>query len=110
MDKHQHQVFLMPERRRFLIARHHLENFLSALQTGNSLAEWEQPPLEKDLLLCCTHGTKDKCCAKYGYQTYKALAQTVADHQLPFEVWESSHLGGCRGSSQLPPPPNSMQN
>ncbi|WP_253485878.1 hypothetical protein [Halomonas sp. XH26] len=45
MDKHQHQVFLMPERRRFLtlIARHHLEDFLSALQTGNSLAEWEQP-------------------------------------------------------------------
>ncbi|MCD6004641.1 sucrase ferredoxin [Halomonas sp. IOP_6] len=103
MDKHQHQVFLMPERRRFLIARHHLEDFLSALQAGNSLAEWEQPPLEKDLLLCCTLGTKDKCCAKYGYQTYKALAQTVADHQLPFEVWESSHLGGCRGSSQLTP-------
>ncbi|BCB08845.1 hypothetical protein HHSLTHF2_27350 [Vreelandella venusta] len=101
MDKHQHQVFLMPERRRFLIARHHLEDFLSALQTGNSLAEWEQPPLETDLLLCCTHGTKDKCCAKYGYQTYKALAQTIADHQLPFEAWESSHLGGCRLAASL---------
>nr|WP_232482810.1 sucrase ferredoxin [Halomonas alkaliphila] len=54
-------------------------------------------------MLCCTHGTKDKCCAKYGYQTYKALAQTVADHQLPFEVWESSHLGGRQCSSQLTP-------
>ncbi|AQU81537.1 MULTISPECIES: sucrase ferredoxin [unclassified Halomonas] len=101
MDKHQHQVFLMPERRRFQVMRHQLENFLSALQTDSSLAAWEQPSLETDLLLCCTHGKKDKCCAKYGYQTYKALAQAVADHCLPFEVWESSHLGGCRLAASL---------
>lgn len=101
MDKHQHQIFLMPERRRFQVMRHQLENFLNALQTDSSLAAWEQPLLESDLLLCCTHGKKDKCCAKYGYQTYKALAQAVTDHCLPFEVWESSHLGGCRLAASL---------
>lgn len=96
MEKHQHQLFLMPERRRFSVARAELEDFLTALQTDGRLTPWEQPPLENDLILCCTHGKKDKCCAKYGYQTYKALAKTTTDHKLPFDVWESSHLGGCR--------------
>lgn len=97
----QHQVFLMPERRRFNVPREQLGTFLAAWQTDTSLSRWEQHPLENDLLLCCTHGKKDKCCAKYGYQTYKALAKTVAEHRLPFEVWESSHLGGCRLAASL---------
>ncbi|KPQ20907.1 sucrase ferredoxin [Halomonas sp. HL-93] len=101
MDTHQHQVFLMPERRRFRVARHQLGSFLTALQAGNRLARWEQFPLKNDLVLCCTHGKKDKCCAKYGYQTYKALVKAVTEHHLPFEVWESSHLGGCRLAASL---------
>ena len=96
MEKYQHQLFLMPERRRFRVARWELEDFFSAFEAGQSLTQWEQPPLLNDLILCCTHGTKDKCCAKYGYKTFKALANSVAEHPLPFEVWESSHLGGCR--------------
>lgn len=100
-DHHQHQVFLMPERRRFNVAREHLETFLHAWQHDLPLEQWEQPPPEHDLILCCTHGKKDKCCAKYGYQTYKALANTVAAEQLPFDVWESSHLGGCRLAASL---------
>lgn len=101
MNKYRHQVFLMPERQRFSVEREQLASFITALQAGRCLAQWQQPPLENDLVLCCTHGKKDKCCAKYGYQTYKALAQIVADHQLPFEVWESSHLGGCRLAASI---------
>ena len=62
--------------------------------------------MRNDLVLCCTHGTKDKCCAKYGYKTFKALASTVAEHPLPFEVWESSHLGGCRLAASVIVLPN----
>ncbi|MBB3141530.1 sucrase ferredoxin [Halomonas organivorans] len=96
-----HRVFLMPERRDFVVPREALEDFLSAWRSGGSLTAWEREGVERDLLLCCTHGKKDKCCAKYGYRTYKALAGAVATHGLPFEVWESSHLGGCRFAASL---------
>ncbi|WNL43177.1 sucrase ferredoxin [Halomonas sp. PAMB 3264] len=96
-----HQVFLMPERRRFDVARDELSHFLDRWRQAHSLARWEQAPPEADLILCCTHGKKDKCCAKYGYRTYKALAAAVLEHALPFDVWESSHLGGCRLATSL---------
>ncbi|WP_249978634.1 sucrase ferredoxin [Vreelandella olivaria] len=100
-DATQHQIFLMPEKRCFSVPREQLVVFLTAWQNDSPLDRWEQSLLEHDLVLCCTHGKKDKCCAKYGYQTYKALTKTVAEHQLPFDVWESSHLGGCRLAASL---------
>lgn len=91
-----HRLYLMPENRRYEVPRDALPAFLAALQEGESLARWEIAPPQGPLLLCCTHGKKDKCCAKFGYATYKALAEAVAERSLPFEVWESTHLGGCR--------------
>ncbi|MCK0744303.1 sucrase ferredoxin [Chromohalobacter nigrandesensis] len=96
-----HQVFLMPERRRFVVPREALEAFLTAWQSGAPLTAWEGEAVDRDLLLCCTHGKKDKCCAKYGHRTYKQLAQVVAAYELPFDVWESSHLGGCRLAASI---------
>ncbi|MBB3230984.1 sucrase ferredoxin [Halomonas stenophila] len=93
---HRHRVYLMPENRGFEVEREALPDFLTAFERGDSLTPWETDPPAGALLLCCTHGKKDKCCAKFGFATYKALAATVADRDLPFEVWESSHLGGCR--------------
>lgn len=42
------------------------------------------------LLLVCTHGKKDKCCAKIG----GPLVQTL--HGLNIEAWECTHTGGDR--------------
>ncbi|MBU2955868.1 sucrase ferredoxin [Marinobacter sp. F3R08] len=47
-------------------------------------------------MFSCTHGKKDKCCAKFGYRSYKAQGNAAQQHAHPFDVWESSHLGGCR--------------
>lgn len=91
-----HCLYLMPENRRFEMARDELPTFLAALQRGAPLTEWEIDPPAGPLLLCCTHGKKDKCCAKFGYAAYRALNAAVAERELPFEVWESTHLGGCR--------------
>jgi len=44
------------------------------------------------LLLACTHGKHDRCCARYGRPVYEALAdQADADW-----VWQCSHVGGDR--------------
>lgn len=48
-------------------------------------------------ILVCTHGTNDKCCAKYGVAFYREALRKVADLALPnVRVWQCSHLGGHR--------------
>ncbi|MGB8510733.1 MAG: sucrase ferredoxin [Pyrinomonadaceae bacterium] len=48
------------------------------------------------LYLVCTHGRRDKCCAKFGFPLYKSLRE-----QLGASVWQSSHVGGDRFAANL---------
>lgn len=48
------------------------------------------------LYLVCTHGKRDKCCAKFGFPIYKSLRE-ARDGQ----VWQSSHVGGDRFAANL---------
>jgi hypothetical protein len=48
------------------------------------------------LFLVCTHGRRDKCCAKFGYALYKSLRERVGA-----SVWQSSHVGGDRFAANL---------
>jgi hypothetical protein len=43
------------------------------------------------LYLVCTHGKRDRCCAKFGLVFYNLLANVVGD-----QAWQVSHLGGHR--------------
>jgi hypothetical protein len=52
---------------------------------------WREP-----LLLVCTHGKRDKCCAKYGNALFKHL-----DANFGEAVWQSSHVGGDRFAANL---------
>jgi hypothetical protein len=49
-------------------------------------------PVEHPLLLVCTHGKHDRCCARYGRPLYEALAEQVEEGW----VWQVSHVGGDR--------------
>ena len=53
-------------------------------------------PVEGPLLLVCTHGRKDWCCALRGRPLAAALAALA-----PEGTWECSHLGGCRFAANL---------
>lgn len=49
-------------------------------------------PLDHPLLLVCTHGTRDRCCAKYGQVLCRSLHR-----QAPAGwIWQASHVGGDR--------------
>jgi hypothetical protein len=48
------------------------------------------------LFLVCTHGRRDKCCAKFGVPLYNALREHAGDC-----VWQSSHVGGDRFAGNL---------
>jgi hypothetical protein len=54
-------------------------------------------PVEHPLLLVCTHGKHDRCCARYGRPLYEALAE-AADERW---VWQCSHVGGDRFAGNL---------
>lgn len=46
--------------------------------------------------LVCTHGNRDRCCAKWGMPMFDALRSRDPDR-----VWQSSHLGGHRFAPTL---------
>jgi hypothetical protein len=48
------------------------------------------------LFLACTHGRRDKCCARRGIPVYEQLAQHGGA-----DVWQSSHLGGHRFAANV---------
>ncbi|MBI3686187.1 MAG: sucrase ferredoxin [Actinobacteria bacterium] len=54
------------------------------------------PPGPPRLLLACTHGRRDRCCARLGRPAAAALADHFGDL-----VWESTHLGGHRFAANL---------
>jgi hypothetical protein len=48
--------------------------------------------VEHPLFVVCTHGKRDRCCAKYGRPLYDELR----DEAEPELVWQSTHVGGDR--------------
>lgn len=51
---------------------------------------------EEPLYLVCTHGKRDKCCAKFGIALYKSMREHAGE-----KVWQSSHVGGDRFAANL---------
>lgn len=74
-----------------------LTNLLDALHDGLAAADtWHCGSTTQRLLLCCTHGKVDRCCAKFGNAAYQALCRENKARGFDFDIWESSHVGGCR--------------
>jgi hypothetical protein len=49
-------------------------------------------PLEGPLFVVCTHGKRDRCCARYGRPLYDALRRVTESDS----IWQSTHVGGDR--------------
>ena len=48
-------------------------------------------------ILVCTHGMRDKCCARFGQPLFMAARRLVASGALPnVRLWKASHIGGHR--------------
>ncbi|HEX8140977.1 MAG TPA: sucrase ferredoxin [Pyrinomonadaceae bacterium] len=82
------------------IAQFKLSSYEQLLDVDiTTIAAGEMPrgvsPSASPLYLVCTHGRRDKCCAKFGYPLYKSL------RSLNHAVWQSSHVGGDRFAANL---------
>lgn len=79
----------------FLEYEHLLDIDLASTLAGGPLSgavSWEHP-----LLLVCTHGKRDKCCAKFGIPIYDAIRTIAGDSS----VWQCSHVGGDRFAANV---------
>lgn len=82
------------------IAKFHLESYDELLEVDLAEASAgkvaDESIMREPLYLICTHGKRDKCCAKFGYALYKSLHTSVGE-----SVWQSSHVGGDRFAANL---------
>jgi hypothetical protein len=68
-------------------------DFASALLDGGTPGV----PVEHPIFVVCTHGKRDRCCAKYGRPLYDGLKGKVD----PAWVWQSTHVGGDRFAGNI---------
>lgn len=48
-------------------------------------------------ILVCTHGSRDRCCARFGAPIYHQARKLVAELGLEnTRIWQASHIGGHR--------------
>ena len=71
----------------------------AAVVAGDSLAGGERT--DAPLYLVCTHGKRDKCCAKFGFALYKSLRAGGEEGTERERIWQSSHVGGDRFAANL---------
>jgi hypothetical protein len=63
-------------------------DFAAALAAGGGVAS----PVDRPLLVVCTHGKRDRCCAKFGRPLYDSLRNETDTRS----VWQATHVGGDR--------------
>lgn len=65
-------------------------------------SEWERE--HAPLVLVCTNGRHDQCCANLG----RPLVRALRDSRWAHQVWECSHIGGDRFAPNLVVLPDSL--
>ncbi len=67
---------------------------LHGVDLAGALAGGGSPfrPVPEPLLVVCTHGKRDRCCARHGRPLYDALRAAARQS----DVWQSTHVGGDR--------------
>ena len=83
-----------PGEERFYALEFDRHDDLLALDLAAALAGDEAPgtPVDHPLFIVCTHGKRDRCCAKHGRPLYDSLRRAGENDW----VWQSTHVGGDR--------------
>ena len=66
----------------------------------NGLAQYRRDLSGVRDVLVCTHGSRDACCARFGYKVYRRLRDEYASAGS-LRVWRTSHTGGHRFAPTL---------
>ncbi|WP_121970757.1 sucrase ferredoxin [Leptolyngbya sp. BC1307] len=56
-----------------------------------------RPIADMQDILVCTHGMRDRCCARFGKPLFTAARRMFTESQLSnVRIWQASHIGGHR--------------
>ena len=94
------------EKQEYLVPPEQLAALVQALlYTPNDMqrfASYKQPSDQVRELLVCNHGSRDRCCATFGFEIYRELREVYARARPEsLRVWRCSHLGGHRMAPTL---------
>ena len=79
----------------FDVPIHDLNLMIPDLINGNLSKALLPSDSETRDLFICTHGSRDACCASFGFVIYEKLRKMLLDNSR-IRVWRVSHLGGHR--------------
>ena len=92
-------------KREYLVPPERLAELVEALTYNRDLqqfAAYEQATDHIREILVCNHGSRDRCCATFGFAIYRELREKYASSQPDaLRVWRCSHLGGHRMAPTL---------
>lgn len=92
-------------KREYLVPPERLAELVEALTYERDLQqfdEYEQATTQIREILVCNHGSRDRCCATFGFAIYRELREKYAGSQSSsLRVWRCSHLGGHRTAPTL---------
>jgi hypothetical protein len=71
-------------------------NVLKSHYNGNQDHGYEKQNIDHRILIMCTHGKHDQCCAKHSSVLVPKINEAIAGSGLDFDFYESSHIGGHR--------------
>jgi hypothetical protein len=71
-----------------------LPGLIEGLRRGQVPEAWVR--LTQPLVLVCTHGRRDRCCAKWGQPVYQQV-----ERRDDVVAWQTTHLGGHRFAATL---------
>jgi erythromycin esterase-like protein len=63
---------------------------------GVFASRWPAEESGRPRVAICTQGTRDRCCAKWGFAAHRQALRLFTEGASPFEPLECSHLGGDR--------------
>lgn len=87
-------------RRAYVVPTARLGDLATALLNADTppdeFEHYREPCDVRDLLVC-THGTRDACCAQFGFPLYQTLRREIGTQRSgATRVWRCNHLGGHR--------------
>lgn len=68
---------------------------------SKALSIYDARKTEEKLYLVCTHGRRDRCCARAGTLIYEAICSKSAREGAAESIWQCSHVGGHRFAANL---------
>jgi hypothetical protein len=90
-------VILVERRDEGLVVRRRVVDRLDELAGADLRFGPRDATSDLPVVLVCTHGKRDACCARLGTPVYRALAGQLGEER----VWQCTHLGGHRFAANV---------